>query len=203
MNPFDAMNRKHRGGEEQRAVEDAKYEHGRVDHMLKRFKLTASRRAMMNARAASTGQAQLTFDDFNDRFPTFPFAMAAHRLRGVACLGKKGQATPDDYQVHRDPNATEPARFKKFMRVPFVAAYLEVLAYRQDLADPRPLAMTFPRKGFLHGMVIHNDDSERYWHDGLCWVYKGEDEGRAVRYYVQPFSALIEAIFDDGRGWRP
>jgi hypothetical protein len=166
-----------------KAIDEGRLETGLVRHTLKRLSLRAERR-LRDHWQAEHGERYLKFASFNDVFPTFPFLLGSTRL---------------DIHVHKDPKSTEPSRFKKFSRVPFVQAYEEFHADMVAEAATRSVALVFPRRGFKYGLVIHNDDSETYWERGLCWVFKGEKH----RLYVQPYANLLDAIYKNGHGWRP
>lgn len=191
----------HLGGslEARRNMELAQFEASRLKALMQRMKLADHLGAVFLQAEQMTGVRELRFAAFNELFPTFPFRIGCHTLRGLP-LPYGDKKTPMDYWVHRDNQSVEPARFKKFNWVPFKIAYDQLVQQMANPADLRKIALVFPRKGFTDGMVIHNDESENYWHTGLCWVYKQAD---GSRLYVQPFTALIEAIYHQGRGWRP
>jgi hypothetical protein len=168
-----------------KAIDAGRFEAALVRHMLKRLSLPKSAERRVRDRwQEQHGERYLKFAAFNAVFSTFPFLMGSTRL---------------ETHVHEDPKSTEPARFKKFSRVPFVQSYEEFFQDVAVEAATRSTALVFPRRGFRYGLVIHNDESETYWDKGLCWVYKGEKH----RLYVQPFVNLLDAIYRDGHGWRP
>jgi len=182
------------------------FEAERLKWLLQRFGLKKRMHQVIRRYHADTGRSELRFEAFNEVFPTFPFLIGCTKLQGVPMPGrvsKSGQqkVTPVDYHIYLDPASTEPARFKNFTKVPFVGAYKDFYAASAGRANGRKVALIFPRKGFLHGMVMHNDSSEQFWTEGLSWVYKVP--GTENRLYVQPLSALVEAIYEGGRGWRP
>ncbi len=107
--------------------------------------------------------------------------------------------TPPFYKLHTDVHAAEPARYKDFARVPYVAAYARFVESLGRTADIRPVCLVFPRMG-TNGMCLHNDQSERHWTHGLCEVYKGAEDHKL---YKLKFDTLIAAIYANGRGWRP
>lgn len=189
----------------QLANQELQFEKSRVRFVLREFKLGAPvERQLVREHFEATGRSELRFLTFHNRFPTFPFYFGASTLRGIAVPWTKGAVnghTPSDYHVHRDPQSTEPARFKMFHWVPFVIAYGQLYQTSLGEASGRKLGLVFPRHGFRDGMVIHNDESEQFWTHGLCQVFKDPKSER--RLYVQPFSSLLAAIYDGGRGWRP
>lgn len=179
------------------------FESAKVNYLVQRFGLRHDIGKIYDAHYNLTGSRKLSLAAFNDVFSTFPFILASSTLRAISVpWGKAGQPkqTPADYAVHRDDHATEPARFKNFRWVPFVAAF-EAFNNSLPAGDGRIPGLIFPRRGINHGMFIHSDHSEQYWKSGLCWVYKVADSDK--RLYVQPFTAVIEAVFANGRGWRP
>lgn len=196
----------HHVPDNQIAHELVQFERERLKWLLTRFKLKHHIARLIRYCESETGTAALRFSAFNDCFPTFPFVIGCTRLQRVPMPGrvrKGGQPklTPLDYHIHRDPASTEPARFKQFQAVPFVGAYQTFYNEAAKHANGRAIALIFPRRGFLHGMVMHNDASEQYWSEGLSWVYKVPSTENKL--YVRPLSALVEDIYDGGRGWRP
>lgn len=181
-----------------------RFEHERVRWLLTRLGLARrinELRAEFRDRYGRPGTL-LDFSLFNNVFPTFPFLLGSNILAGMPITrGGKTVTLPSSYAVYRDPESTEPARFRDFSNVPFVVAYSYF--YRTVASDneTRKIGLVFPRKGFLHGMIIHNDESENCWRSGLCWVYKAVTDKQDRRLYVQPFAAVIDAIRK--HGWRP
>ena len=202
-NWFNELNADTTGMEARLAVDDdQKFEEGQVRFTLQKFKLQFYARQMVEQERQQNGSNYLKFAIFNEMFPSFPFIMGASRLRNLPIIrnGRTLAKTPVDYEVHRDSASTEPARFKNFGRVPFQCAYQYFYDKASTDDDGRKVCLTFPRKGFLRGMCIHNDSSEEHWTSGLSWVYKMPN---GSRIYVQPYSALLDAIHKNGRGWRP
>ncbi len=185
----------------------AKFEAARLRWLLARFKMMPhAARSLAQRNHERSGRWALTFDAFNELYDSFPFVLGASLLRRLVMPWPSKTDAPRRteafYHLHRDPYSTEPARFKKFSWVPFVVAYQQFIAtLPADVVRRRKVALLFPRRGFKEGMVIHNDDAERYWEHGLCWVYKVPEQKE--RLYVQPLSALVESIYRGGHGWRP
>jgi hypothetical protein len=146
------------------------------------------------------GQHELRFAAFQEMFPTFPFVFGCHMLQGLA-VPWSTKPTPITYAVHTDTHSVEAARYTKFDAVPFVVAYKELYEQLATFANGRSIALVFPRKGFLHGMVLHDDQSEQYWPQGLAEVYKFTAGGRDRRLYRMPFTALVAAIAS--QQWKP
>jgi hypothetical protein len=207
---------------------DVAWENSLVSFMCQRFGIPKPAvRQLLRMCQQQAPTARLRLEVFLDQFPDFPIYLGASRLRGIllpytparqvaATDGSAevrddgGEAPPPqdmtkrtklDYRVSRDPYSTEVARFKKFQWVPFVVAFEQFRRENVEHGADRPLGLVYPRDGLQRGMVIHNDSSEKFWTSGYCEVYKFP--GSDVRYYVQPFSVLIDAISDGGRGWRP
>lgn len=184
-NAFDDMIR-NRGPAEQLAADEARGEEALVKYLVKVFNLGLAARAEMARTWHSRHRVHaLRIAVFNDRYPTFPFLLGYSRLGGK--------------HVHRDPGAAEPSRFRKFSDVSFVEAYREFYDDNYHPKDLRKLGLVFPRRGFVHGMIIHNDDTEMFWASGLCWVYKSK---KGQRLYVQPLNNVMEQV-KKSRTWRP
>lgn len=185
MNKFDDM-MKNRDPAIQLAAEEARWEEALVKHLVRQFNLGAGVRRKLAKIWYDRHRAHaLKLTAFNDVFSTFPFLLGASRLGGK--------------HVHRDIDAAEPARFKAFSQVSFVEAYREFYDDCYHPEDLRKLGLVFPRKGFKHGMIIHNDDTEVFWTSGLCWVYKSK---KGERLYVQPFNDVLNQV-KKSRTWRP
>ncbi len=198
------FNQMHSGGANRaaRAADEAlTFEQERLRFLLGKLKLKYAQKDIAKDWENHCGRYELRFAAFNNRFPTFPFLLGANTLRDLALPYGKARRTPFDYAVHTDPYSTEPSRFKQFQWVPYVVAYKEFYELVAAKAETRKIAMVFPRKGFLHGMVIHNDDTEQYWTHGLCQVYKFPDRG--TKLFMLPFQNLIEGVYSNGHGWRP
>lgn len=178
-----------------------KFEHERTRWMLQQFNLQKYTNSLRLAGTSIYNRNELRFAMFNNTFSTFPFLLGASILCGMP-VNRGGKTTnlPSSYAVFRDPDSTEPARFKNFGNVPFVMAYSSFYDSVASERETRKIGLVFPRKGFLHGMIIHNDESEMYWSSGLCWVYKSLTDKKDRRLYVQPFSSVVDAIRKSG--WR-
>ena len=137
-----------------------------------------------------SGKNVLTFDLFNQEFPTFPFYLVASRLRGISLASKKTTSTY--YDVHTDPASTEPRRFKDFENVPFVVAYRQFSSGAVEAGESRPVAMVFPRKGLPSGMVIYRDDSMTYAGSGTVWMHV--NLAQTERLFVRPYADFLELI---------
>jgi hypothetical protein len=169
------------GKRQQREDSEARWEEALVRHTLSVFKGgPAQRRQLYEHWHRATGNdGVLRFSAFNNVYPYFPIVLGSTRL---------------DEPIHRCKHSIEPARYKKFTKVPFVVAYQDFFSERFVKGDLRSIGLVFPRRGFKHGLVIHNDDSETSWTQGSCWVYK---TNKGVRLYVQPYLQLLNGIKED------
>ena len=183
--------------------ENQEFENERVKFVMNRLGLSAQLREIGRIWEDRCGRFEYRFAAFNEVFPSFPFLLGSSVLRGVEVIknGRIVHTTPQDYAVHRDTRSVVPSCFKDFAGVPFVAAYATLSDQLAGDAAARSICLVFRRHGFLHGMCVHDDQSEQYWSEGLSWVYKIPKTGK--RLYVQPFQHLIDDIHNNGRGWRP
>lgn len=185
------------------AADLGSFERERLRWLLTRLKISrAQQNQIARTHQTATGRFELRFSTFNEVFPTFPFVLGASKLQNLVVPHgpDKSFTTPANYAVHRDAYSTEPARFKKFHWVPFAKAFRDFYETVTSEARVRKVCLVFPRKGFREGMCIHNDDTETYWEEGLCWVYKIPKTGNKL--FIQPFNNLVDAIHANGRGWR-
>jgi hypothetical protein len=174
-NRFDQLHRP-RTLQEQAFYNQTRFESSIINHILTKCGLGRHRSALLSE-SHSFGERLLTAAAFNDYFPQFPVLLGCSRL---------------EVHVHKDPASTEPSRFKQFHKVPFVDTYYSVVESMGDAASHAPVGLVFPRKGFRYGMIMHNDDSEQGWFEGLCWVFKIPDS--AAKLYVQPLDQWLDAI---------
>lgn len=179
------------------------FEDGIVKFMLTRMNIAKYRAdAIRENNFNATGVKLLSLACFNEYFTNFPFLLGANLLRRLE-VPWSPKITAANYAVHTDPYSTVPSCFKQFNWVPFVVAYVALYDQMAAKSNNRGICLVFPRKGLPRGMCIHNDDSEQYWPSGLAWVYKFTDGGKDRRLFVQPFQSLVEAIYANGRGWKP
>jgi hypothetical protein len=170
-------------------VQLGKWEAARVEYAVKKLKL--GRHVSAELRAHSSG-SHISFNEFNNRFPTFPLLLSASSL-------------PGEKAIHRDPKGVHPMWFKSFKGLSFIKFYEEELErYKSDVFGDhsRVLGMVFPRKGFVHGLVVHNGDWQTFLpHNAGCHLYQG-GTGKSVTLVVQPFTALLDHI-RAGLHWEP
>ena len=188
---FDLLRRL---GDEPREVGAARaYESARVAFVVNRCwpeplrKRTRARLEQLNAERY--GARSLTFQTFNDEFPSFPVVLACDHLGGL--------------QLHRDNGSVFPLWFARFPDLPFVAPFeASVDAARASLAG-RGAGLVFPRKGFAQGMVVHTPVAGVTFRPGVCvvWTRPPERGGREhPPVYVRAFSALVDAV---AASWEP
>ena len=171
------------------AVKIEKWESARVEYTIKRLKLGSHVLKELHSHVLG---GRLSFDDFNNRFPTFPMLLSASSL-------------PGEQPLHRHPKGIHPMWFKSFTGLPFISFYEEELArYKNDIFgdEPRTLGMVFPRKGFAHGLVVHNGEWQTYLpKNSGCHLYQG-GKIKSMTLVVQPFTALLDHI-REGLHWEP
>ena len=92
-----------------------------------------------------------------------------------------------------------PRWFENFRGLPFVAPFHDFITAVGPSSDLKPSGLVFPRKGFRQGLVIYNGDLNEYRIKGGEFVFENEEE----TYHVRPFSAVVDAIYNSGRGWKP
>lgn len=196
-NPFEEMNANY--AEELAERSATAWESTRVRHLLTKFGANASTARLKAFEQGRTGTTDLTFHAVAEVFPHVPFVFRASTLRGIPVPYDSGR-TDRDYAVDRDWRSTEPSRFKNFRHVPFV---LEFLRQFESMSpnEERACGLVFPRRGFAHGLVVHDDDSETYWTSGLSWVYKlpelRSNFPRRPKLFVVPFTSLLVAIVNN------
>jgi|TARA_R110000824_G_scaffold82768_15_gene207528 hypothetical protein len=172
------------------AVRIEKWESARVEYAIKRLKL--GRHALRELQAVAPS-GRISFDDFNNRFPTFPMLLSASSL-------------PGETPMHRNPKGIHPMWFKSFKGLPFISFYEEELErYKAEVFgndESRVLGMVFPRKGFAHGLVVHNGDWQTYLpQNSGCHLYQG-GKVKSMTLVVQPFSGLLDHVLG-GLHWEP
>lgn len=170
------------------------FEEGKVNYLLSVFKLNARKVGgqLRDREDTERGRPDLTLRAFNDTYPTFPLVMGASRLGGV--------------QLHLEKRAMLPALFKEFGQAPFVTAYETFYEANAGRANGRKLGLIFPRKGFKNGLII-------YAADGLAdiplcereavFTYVGGTKKERHLLLVRSFQRVLEAIHNQGHGWRP
>ena len=159
-----------------------KWETARVTATVARLKLDP--RIVHQLR--HTGSTEMTFGDFNDRFPNFPVILTGSSLPGVPAL-------------HRHAGAVHPMWFKSFRNLPFIKFYEDELQrYGAEAFDAagRPLGMVFPRKGFRDGLIVHNGDWQTFSScNSSCHLFRGKNCSSTL--LVQPYAAFLDHVRDE------
>jgi len=167
---------------------DALFEASKVRFILQTHGLKKAERRLQEA-AANLGSEEgyASLKAFNEAFPTYPIVLGASRLDGI--------------KVHADPRCLMGNLFKTFMDAPFVAAFqtFEAIVSRRD---GRAVGVIFPRKGYRHGWIIHDELSGLGPHGTVLSHHEGsESKGRTL--YVRSFQALVAGVWKRGHGWKP
>lgn len=200
MNQFDKM---HRDWDRTARIDEdeRKWEHAITNHLMNKLGLNKRLKSLRKLNEELGHEHLLTQEAFRAMFPTFPIRFETSRLRGIE-IPDVDSRTQVDYRVERCGRFWEPNRFKSFNRVPVVGLYNLLLSeLPEDIVSCLPVGLVFPRKGFTHGMVIHNDDSEKFWTHGSAWVFKGT-KAHPKKQYMQPFIDVVKAIKEEA-GWQP
>jgi hypothetical protein len=162
-------------------VRAIKWETARVTYTINRLKLGAH----IAGQLRSSGSSNMTFEAFNERFPSFPVILTGTSLPGVTA-------------IHRNTSAVHPMWFKSFCNLPFVKFYEDELQrYGTETSDTggRPLGMVFPRKGFRDGLIVHNGDWQTFSpSNSSCHLFKGKN--RHSTLLVQPYAAFLDHVRD-------
>jgi hypothetical protein len=152
----------------------AGWEQKRVERLLKVVGLSG--RKDLKQTLSDPVSGYLSFDQVN-RHMEFRAAFAAIPLRGK---------TP----MHRDQKSIQPNWFKSFVKVPVFNTYMDMyLEYLAGTQDSRPYCAVFPRKGFLHGLCVHNGDLSQSLQPGKTGhVYCSKSGFNLI---VQPFDDFL------------
>jgi hypothetical protein len=185
--PFEAFSRNYH--ERHAGHRESQFEETRVDYLLKALNLGKVAGALWRRSKQETGHATLSFEQFNQEFPSSPLLLGASTLDGA--------------KLHTDARVMLPALFKRFDAAPFVTAFEEFYEREEGRAQGRTLGLVFPRKGLRQGLIIHGEGLEAVFCHGLSLVYVGGTRRRPHSLYVRPFQALVEAVYNKGHGWRP
>lgn len=168
------------------------FEESKVSFLLKKLKLPKLDRELRQRWELETSQNRLTFQAFNDAFPSFPVLLGTTKLD----------------RVHLDARAMLPSLMRNFELAPFVAPYELFYEQNQERADKegRLIGLIFPRKGIPSGLIIYtSDDLEAipFAQKELFLSYlsgKGKDRRYLI---VRSFGKVLEAIHNYGHGWKP
>lgn len=174
MHLFDDLGRSSREQQEQAA--ELNFEAGRVKYLMGVCGFKP--RDLNQVRAAAGGR--LSFPAFHAEFPDFPYLLRASRLDGV--------------KLHEDQKAILPRWFDRFLGLPFMPVFEDVLAEVWDTRNGRGVGLVFPRKGFAQGLVVHSAAALAGWSSGPCFAYKADGVRIPCDLYVRPFSALVKEL---------
>ena len=169
-------------------------EHTLVGWVLKRIKQGHKQREMLSKAEEELGRTLLTFDMFNDAFPTFPIRL---HFNGLCQLNPP---------LYKNPKSLFPCWFRDFKHLPIIHPYSALFAMTGHINGvSKPLGMIFPRKGFQQGMILHNGGEYPRFvpTKSTCMIYHGS---HGVDLTVQPFLSFIDHIVsktDDGLAWEP
>jgi len=184
--PFDSLWEKaHPDGQQQYA---ALFEESKVAFTVRRLclnKQLCQELDTMEFQRTGTQRTISTFATFNSRFPSFPVVLSANWLNGV--------------KLHNRADCVHPKWFQSFSRLPFFRPFVELVRVAEANREVRPQGMVFPRKGIMHGLIVHNADSQTYSEKCRSMhVYRGD----GIDLVVQPFSGFLDSILAS-RLWTP
>lgn len=182
--------RRHAQGDYSRRNEE-RFEVAKVNLLLTKFHLPATtRRELESVHYEATGRRLLRLRLFNEMFPSFPLFLGTSLLDGA--------------KLHVDPKAILPRWFDAFESLPFFKKYEDFYEQVADLAGNRSIGLIFPRKGFAKGLIIHNASPTDFWCNRTVSIAYRCGTAATPRYIcVESFAAVVEAIYNNGRGWRP
>lgn len=175
MNPYPWQ----AGGDEAREYARTTWEHGRVDFVLKQFRLQRFRKELLSRCDDSTTYKRLAFVHFNAVFPTFPMSLFADDL---------GEHIP----LHKNQKTILPYWFKAFHTLPFAESIRQHINQQGEYA--RPVGLVFKRQGFQQGLVIHNG-GEGFLPDKGSWFTFRTRLGKQIQtLHTLPFYVLLKQI---------
>jgi hypothetical protein len=178
--PYDTYNQDEPVESRWAAHHEQTFEQRSVEWVLKGLGRTADRPLLRQDCVRRTGLDQLTFVDFQERYPEFPLVLRTRYLD----------------KLHVDPAMLLAALLKQFARSPLCRAYE---AAREDYRAVKgrrqgPFGLVVPRKGISGGLVIHNapqlmlEDVK-----GTVILHRGGPRRGDCRV-VQPLRDLVAAI---------
>jgi hypothetical protein len=187
----EALIARRRQGAEYDSRKDTDNEEARVLYLLQVFRVPAKKYDMLEESFRRVGRRVLTLDLFNEMVPNFPILLGWASKRDVD-------------RLHADNRATWQATFLRFREVPFVRAYERFYAEAETRAAGRAVGLLFPRKGVPRGFIIHDGVGlSQYWHNGVVQEYRGGTREDPHSIIVEPFAALVTALYNGGHGFRP
>lgn len=144
--------------------------------------------------AASGRPKFMSWEGFRAVLYNFPYHLYSSRLLSIP-VPESTETTKFDYVVDMCPKYYEPVRFRHFTRTPVYGLFN---ALRAQYDGDKPLGLVYPMQGFKNGMIIHNDDSERFWTDGSAWVFKGT-QANPDKVYLEPFSFKVKQMVSEAK----
>jgi len=186
-NPFSILNEGSIDAVREREAQE--WESRLVLFTMTRAGLGDRKRDFVREHRDRTSQPFVSFRAFNEEFSTFPVWLGGDKLQGIPPL-------------HQYNKAVFPVWLKTFLRLPFIPAYEELHASLGKLANVKPVALVFPRKGFRQGLVVHNGDFHTFVPpQSSCHVYHGGGR-KPVDLIVQPYAGFVDHIYRRGHGWK-
>jgi hypothetical protein len=183
-----AMRRQH---DEWDQAKEKDREEAKVEFLLQQLMMPKRKKVLLDTSEQRTGHRRLTLDLFNEMCPTFPLLMAFAPVKQVD-------------KLHTDNKATLPALMKRFMDAPFIKPYEEWYEQAEKKANGRAIALLFNRKGIQQGCVLHdNQGLDAYWRPGTHVIHQGGTREEPAVIHMESFSALVKAVHDKGKGWKP
>lgn len=187
--PFEKLSKGYKSRSNLQA--QLQYEEDKVKFLLKRLKLSKLEGELRHTQVLQTNESFLTFDAFNNMFPTFPILLGAVKLKNV----------------HIDSRTQLPTLIKSFESAPFVELYEQFYEQNNNRADKesRLIGLVFPRKGIPSGLIIYaTDDLEEipFSEKELLLTYlsgKGKDRSYIM---VRSFGKVLDAIHSSLCGWK-
>lgn len=171
------------------AASERKFEDKLVEFVCKRNGLARLHKDLVRRQGIREDDPFLTFALFNDTFPSYPLMLGSTRLEGK--------------ELHKEKNAVFPRWLTTFRGLPFVDPYHEFLESLGAHAELASAGLVFPRKGFRQGLIIYNGGLDEHKIKGGVFVYEGGTKKRPITYHVRPFAAVVDGIYNHGRGWKP
>ncbi len=204
-NPFAVL--KSQSPDAIQAEMDRRWEHARVRYTLTRLGLAKYNSQMSRKVSDRPEEAYLTFELFDEFFPSFPMILSTDRLSTVE-VQKTGSkeldetAKVDAPPLHQNLKAVHPRWFKSFLALPFIPPYEEIFNKRGSGTKLRPVGLVFPRKGFPQGLVVHNGDVYDFVSQKSgCHYYLGGGK-KPMNLVVQSYQSLLDQI-RRVKHWKP
>ena len=166
------------------------YERQRVQLLLKALGLKDHSTPVWLEHERLTGRKGLSFESFNNCFPTFPWTMAVTYV----------------YSTWNDSTANLRYWTESFWNSSFWDSYIS-FRQAQNQREPdhltrRPLAMVFPYQGIRGGLVLHNSDPQtKDWHFAFHEPDAYDDESVTRQFVVERYACWLAVVAKSG--WSP